>query len=201
MRLGYRVASIALLGAALTVGAVAILPAGSPPPAPLAAQAPTAGWSEPPDDMTPATPQPSRPPTATVPARSPRPVQPPRPPTQCRRDVWPVDDRARETATSGTSPAMDAGRLVIWGPPDGRPPYWLLAGHNTMGWSWIRSIPTGCLVVVHGTAAAGTYRVTGHASVRNTGSTPYPPFAADLALQTCIGDGTYVGFTLTRRVG
>ena len=99
---------------------------------------------------------------------------------------------SRYVDAPGSQKAVDGCNLVLWT----HAPLWL-AAHNYCGYQWLAYVPTGSTVTVTKGAARGTYVVTGHLRLSRQSGT-LPKIAADLVLQTCVGNGT--GLTLLRRV-
>lgn len=94
----------------------------------------------------------------------------------------------------GSQATIDRGKLVTWMTS----PTCLLAGHNTMGWSWIDDVPTGSFVVVKTGPCKGRYKIVTHRSQSTKGG-PVPAWMSgyDLVLQTCRTRG--MGFAAAQR--
>lgn len=101
----------------------------------------------------------------------------------------------------GSQAELDTGSLVLWMT---EPAYWL-AGHNTMGWRWLDTIPSGTRLEVTCGPAEGTYVAYDH-EWQTTKGGPIPGWAysgPDLVTQTCTGEGSEpsgMGFTLFHKV-
>lgn len=98
--------------------------------------------------------------------------------------------------TAFKSQAMvDTGVLVTWTTS----PTCLIAGHDSMGWSWLDNMPNGSKVVVKTGPCAGTYRVVAHYWQETKGG-PYPSWMGKYAavFQTCTGS-TGTGFSAAVR--
>jgi len=78
-------------------------------------------------------------------------------------------------------------------------PTCLLAGHNTMGWSYLDDIPNGSIVNVKTGPCKGKYKVVAHRSQSRKGG-PVPSWMSnyDLVLQTCKTVG--MGFSAAKRI-
>jgi hypothetical protein len=96
------------------------------------------------------------------------------------------------TVAIGSQRTIDSCQLTLYW----EQPLWF-AAHNYCGYQWLATVPTGTVIVVRSGRAAGSYRVTGHATIRRQ-SGSLPSFDADLVLQTCVGSGT--GFSLAERI-
>ena len=96
------------------------------------------------------------------------------------------------SSASEAQPCIDNGSLVLYYPAG----VTTLGGHNYKGWYWMDDLPVGRKVVISSGKLAGTYRVYANGYSTNK-MFPENGKGADVALQTCEGDG--IGFSFLRR--
>lgn len=96
----------------------------------------------------------------------------------------------------GNQATIDQGKLVQYFTS----PTCLLAGHDTSGWHWLDTVPTGREVRVATGDCVGMYRVVGHKWQSVKGG-PIPSWMGDydLVLQTCTGSSG-MGFSLLQKI-
>lgn len=143
--------------------------------------------------------QPRTEPPKPKPARSaakPRPTTAKSPRPTTKPTATPRTIRLAPVTAIASQATIDRGKLVTWMTR----PTCLLAGHDTMGWSWLDNIATGTIVKVTTGPCSGTYKVVGHKWQSVKGG-PVPSWMSnyDLVLQTCTGSSG-MGFSIANRL-
>lgn len=151
--------------------------------------------------------------TEPAPSPSPSPSLSPTPsptPTHATTAAAPAPTRAAQAAAVpqthtvdlypvtalGSQATIDQGKLVTWMTS----PTCLLAGHDSMGWAFLNSVPTGTVVDVHTGPCAGSYKIVAHnwQSVKG-GAIPGWMGSYALVLQSCTG-AVGMGFSMAQRI-